>query len=256
MYFDKDALVLQYIKERDPLIRGKVVFAYKSLVEYVAKKMAYNQEDYDDLIQVGTIGLLKSLERFKPTRDTDFATFATPNIIGEIKHYFRDKGSLVKIPRRLQELYGRIRSYIKKVSQEDARSPTVCELAKELNVTEEDILEAMEASQSTKIVSLDSTAFSETDPEDDLTSLVDTLGVSSLDEVLLNEESLNTALKNIGDRERQIIILRFYDGLTQREISVKLNISQMHVSRLLLFAIKELRKQLGITPRKNTEPIL
>lgn len=251
MYFDKDALILQYLKEKDPILRGKIVFAYRSLVEYIAKKMAYNYDDYDDLIQVGTIGLLKSLERFKPSRDTDFGTFATPNIIGEIKHYFRDKKNIVKIPRRLQELYTKIRNYIKYISQEDGRSPTVREIAQALNVSEEEILESMEATQSTKVISLDATSHSENASDDEPHSLIENLGVSSMDEALLNEESLSTAISTLGEREQKIILYRYYDGLTQREISQKMNISQMHVSRLLIYAIKELRKHLEITVKST-----
>lgn len=251
MYFDKDALILQYTKEKDPLIREKVVSAYRALVEYIARKMAYNRDDYDDLIQVGTIGLLKALDRYKPSRDTDFATFATPNIIGEIKHYFRDKGHLVKIPRRLQEIYAKVRNYIKIFSQENERSPTIPEISTYLNINEEDILESLEAGQSAKVISLDSTSSSDHNNEEEQSSLIGTLGIDSLDETLLTEESLRTALSSIGERERLIITMRFYDGLTQREISEKMDISQMHVSRLLMFAIKTLRKKLEITVKKE-----
>jgi RNA polymerase sigma-B factor len=208
--------------------------------------MAYNRDDYEDLIQVGTIGLLKSLERFKPSKDVDFATFATPNIIGEIKHYFRDKGNLVKIPRRLQELNTKIKNYIKIASQDNGYSPTIKELAEHLGVNTEDILEAMEAGQSSKVISLDSTVFSDNNTEDETISLIDSLGVASNDENLLNGEGLKTALSKLGEREKSIITMHFYDGLTQREISMQFGISQMHVSRLLMFAIKELRKHLGI----------
>lgn len=242
MYFDQEALLIQYYKTQEATLKEQIILSYRSLVEYIAKKMAFNKDDLEDLIQVGSIGLLKSLDRYKPSRDTDFATFATPNIIGEIKHYFRDKRHLVKIPRRLQELYGKIRQYIKTQSQEEHSSPTIKEIAFALCISEEDVLEAIEASQSTHIISLDAPVYGDNQEDDEQISLVDSLGVSPKDEIFLNEQSIKAALDKLGEREKQIIVMRYFEGYSQREIALTTNLSQMHVSRLLSYALKSLRK--------------
>ncbi len=219
---------------------------YTPLVEYIARKLAYSYHDLEDLVQVGTIGLLRSLDRYKMNKEVDFTSFATPNIIGEIKHYFRDKSRIVKVPRKLQELYAKVRQYIRSC-QLMGRSPTISEIAEALDITEEKILESMEAAQSTFVLSLDAPNQRSSSPKDGSSSsesLLDKIGVDGKEEGLLNKETLKQALIQLGPREKKIVFLRFYIGLSQTEIAKKLNLSQMHISRLLTNALVRLRKMI------------
>lgn len=247
---DRNAIIIKYCKSRDPVLKERIVVSYSSLVEYIANKLAFNKEDLDDLIQVGNIGLLKSLERYKPSREIDFSTFATPNIIGEIKHYFRDKSRLVKIPRKTQELYSRIRTYIREFSKEDGRSPTVTDIAIALEVSEEEVLESLEAGQVSHVLSLDAPLY-RSDRGSDGNSLLDNLGIEAREDFLLDKESVKQALDKLDPREKKIILYRFFDGLTQMEIAEKLNLSQMHISRLLTQALHKIKKHLEATPRRS-----
>ncbi len=246
MYLDKESLVLKYVETRDPALRDKLVMTYKPLVEFVARKLAFNRNDFEDLVQIGVIGLLKSMDRYLPDKETDFSTFATPNIIGEIKHYFRDKGRLVRVPRKLHELHSRIKSVIRE-KQKDGVSPTIMEIATELAVTEELVLECLEANQSTRVMSLDSPASPSGDSRRFAGSgqtLMDSIGVENKEDQLLNKESIQQAMKHLDLRSKRIIYHRFYDGLSQLEIAGKIGISQMHVSRLLTKAMEKLKSVL------------
>lgn len=238
---NKDALIHQYLKTGDIVIRDKIVETYLPLVEYVAKKLAFNRDDLEDLIQVGTIGLLRSVDRFEPAKEVDFSTFATPNIIGEIKHYFRDKRGILKVPRKLQEQYSRIKKYIRE-AQLAGQSPTVPELAKALEMTEESVIESIEAWQTSTVISLDSPAYSSNSRgEGSSQTLLDSLGGEHREDFMLNRVTLRQAMLKLDRRERKIIFLRFYRGLSQNEIAEKMKLSQMHISRLLAGALKTLR---------------
>lgn len=247
MHTEKESLVQRYLKQKDPQIREDIVEAYTPLVEYIARKLAFQRDDIPDLIQVGSMGLLKSLNHFKPDKDIAFSTFASSNIIGEIKHYLRDKGRLVKLPRKLQEQYGRIRQYIKDTSQKDGKFPTVREIAKKLDMSEETVLESLEAGQITKVVSLDKPLYKPSarwNAQEQI-SLMDSLGIESRDESLLRKETLSQVINQLPSRQRKIIYYRFYDSLTQKEIAQRMGLSQMHISRLLVEAIDRLKEALG-----------
>ncbi|RAP38770.1 B/F/G family RNA polymerase sigma-70 factor [Candidatus Marinamargulisbacteria bacterium SCGC AAA071-K20] len=241
-----DPLVIEYCETKNPALREDIITNYKSLIHYIARKFAFNRSDTDDLIQVGTIAVLKALDRFLPDKKIDFATFATPTIIGEIKHYFRDKSRLVKVPRKLQELYSKIKTEIR-LRQKDGKSPTVAELARIFETSEEKILEAMEAGQNIKILSLDAPSYtsdflksSKNEP-----SIIDSIGSETKEDFMLSKETLKQALLKLSSRERRIIYLRFYGGLSQSEIAKRMNLSQMHISRILTTAIKHLKKWLA-----------
>ena len=217
------------------------------MVEFIARKLAYNLDDIPDLIQVGNIGLLKSLDNFDLSRNIAFSTFASSNIIGEIRHYIRDKGRIVKLPRKLQEQYSKIRQYIKIKSQELDRFPTTQEIAKDLKLSEEDVLESMEAGQSFRVISLDKPIQTQRNKSaNEKFSLLDNLGTDFKDESFLNREMLKQALTNLNEREKKLIYLRFYEGLTQKEIADRLTLSQMHISRLLNDALKKLKRKITI----------
>lgn len=236
--------VYQYCETKDDSLKEEIICQYRPLVEYIARKLAFNRDDLDDLIQIGSIALLRALDRFQPDKEVDFSTFATPNIIGEIKHYFRDKSKLVKIPRKLQELHSKIKAELKHYQQRN-ESPTIEMLAKKFEVTEEQILEAMEVSQNSRIQSLDSTVYKGNDNSSSSdVSLVDTLGTDPIDDHLLDKETLKMTINELSEREKRIIYLRFYGGLSQSEIAQRLGLSQMHISRLLAKALRSLRKKI------------
>jgi len=238
---DKDTLVSLYFGKGDTSVRDALVQAYMPLVEYIARKLAFNRDDIDDLVQIGTLGLLRSLERFEVAKAVDFATFATPNIIGEIKHYFRDKRSLLKVPRKLQEQYSRIKKYIRE-SQQNGVSPTIPQIANALELSDETVLESIEAWQSSTVVSLDAPAHTgQSSHESSQSSVVDNLGSNETEQLLLNRVTLRQAMSHLSRRDQRIVFLRFYRGLSQAEIAERLNLSQMHISRLLNTALIKLR---------------
>lgn len=238
-----DPLVVEYCKTKDVALKEKILENYKPLILYIARKLAFNISDVDDLAQVGSIAVFKALDRFDVTREVDFSTFATPNIIGEIKHYFRDKCKLVKIPRKIQELYTKIKNELAQC-QQDGFNPTIDYLAEKLEVSEEKILEAMEAGQSSRIVSLDTPTYTDSSSSSGST-LVDKIGTSDKEDVLLNKETLKQSILKLPSRQRRIVYLRFFGGLSQSEIAERLELSQMHISRLLAKALKKLREELA-----------
>ena len=218
--------------------------AHLNLVRFLAVKFANRGEPLDDLVQVGTVGLLKAIDRFEIDRGVEFTTYATPTIVGEIKRYFRDKGWAVKVPRRLQELNLAVNRASDKLAIELGRSPTVGELATHLNATEEEILEAQELGQAYNLLSLDSEVSGETEKKSQ--TLADTVGVNDAGlELLEDRANLERAFTVLTGRERVIIYLRFYESVSQTEIAKRLNVSQMHVSRLQAKALEKLRAVLA-----------
>jgi RNA polymerase sigma-B factor len=244
---DKDSVVLEYVSTRRPELREEIVVKYQNLVDFIARKFSYNKSDTDDLYQVGMIGLLRSLDRFDPSMDVDFSTFATPNIIGEIKHYFRDKNRLVKAPRKLQELSSKVRSMVQQAAY-NGQSLTVPQIAEAMGETEERILEAMECSQNATVISLDTPSIKgdfSSGMENNSPTLLDTIGVDGNEDVLLNKETLREVISNLPERNQEIIYLRFYCGFSQLEIATRVGLSQMHVSRILTKSLEELRSLLS-----------
>ncbi len=225
-------------------LRQELVLAHLNLVRYLAAKFANRGEPLDDLIQVGMLGLLKAIDRFEPGRGVEFSTYATPTIVGEIKRYFRDKGWALKVPRRLQELNLALNRAVEKMTVELGRSPTVAELAQALGATEEEIYEAQELGQAYVPLSLDS----ETGSDDERRSqtLGEQLGITDGSLERLEERAnLERAFSVLTGRERAILRLRFYEAVSQTEIARRLNVSQMHVSRLQQRALEKLRAVLG-----------
>jgi len=221
-------------------LRDELVVAHLNLVRFLALKFANRGEPLDDLVQVGTVGLLKAIDRFELDRGVEFTTYATPTIVGEIKRYFRDKGWAVKVPRRLQELNLAVNRASEKLAVEFGRSPTVAELARALDATEEEILEAQELGQAYNLLSLDSEVSGEGDKKSQ--TLADTVGITDAGlEMLEDRANLEAAFHVLTGRERVIIYLRFYESVSQTEIAKRLNVSQMHVSRLQAKALEKLR---------------
>ncbi|MFZ0031574.1 MAG: SigB/SigF/SigG family RNA polymerase sigma factor [Candidatus Cybelea sp.] len=225
-------------------LRDELVVVHLNLVRFLAVRFANRGEPLDDLVQVGTVGLLKAIDRFDLERGVEFTTYATPTIVGEIKRYFRDKGWAVKVPRRLQELNLAVNRANDKLAVELGRSPTVGELAEHLKAGEDEILEAQELGQAYNLLSLDSEVSGETDKKSQ--TLADTVGVSDAGLALLEDRAnLQRAFEVLTGRERVIIYLRFYESVSQTEIAKRLNVSQMHVSRLQAKALDKLRAVLA-----------
>lgn len=225
-------------------LRGELVVVHLNLVRFLAVRFANRGEPLDDLVQVGTVGLLKAIDRFDLERGVEFTTYATPTIVGEIKRYFRDKGWAVKVPRRLQELNLAVNRASDKLAIELGRSPTVAELAAHLNAGEDEILEAQELGQAYNLLSLDSEVSGENDKKSQ--TLADTVGIADAGLALLEDRAnLERAFTVLTGRERVIIYLRFYESVSQTEIAKRLNVSQMHVSRLQAKALEKLRSVLA-----------
>ncbi|MCK9894905.1 RNA polymerase sigma factor SigF [Frankia sp. AgB32] len=222
-------------------IRDQLVRMHLPLVEYLARRFRNRGEPLDDLVQVATIGLIKSVDRFDPERGVEFSTYATPTIVGEIKRHFRDKGWAIRVPRRLQELKLSLTKATSELSQTLGRSPTVSEIAKHLQMSEEDVLEGLESANAYSAVSLDAPDSG----DDEAPAVADTLGVQdeSLEGVEYRE-SLKPLLEKLPPREKRILLLRFFGNMTQSQIATELGISQMHVSRLLARTLAQLRRGL------------
>src|SRR6202789_1577407 len=159
------AKFVAYAETHDSTLRDDLVAAHLGLAEYLARRFATRGEPLDDLVQVASLGLLKAVDRFDPERGVEFSTYATHTIVGEIKRHFRDKGWAVRAPRRMQELYLRLGKVVATLGQELGRSPTIAELASEVEVTEEEVLEALEAGQAYRFTSLDAPAGGDSDGE-------------------------------------------------------------------------------------------
>jgi RNA polymerase sigma-B factor len=222
-------------------IRDQLVRMHLPLVEYLARRFRNRGEPLDDLTQVATIGLIKSVDRFDPDRGVEFSTYATPTIVGEIKRHFRDKGWAIRVPRRLQELKLLLTKATSELSQTLGRSPTVSEIATHLQMTEEEVLEGLESANAYSAVSLDAPDSG----DDEAPAVADTLGVQdeSLEGVEYRE-SLKPLLEKLPPREKRILLLRFFGNMTQSQIAAELGISQMHVSRLLARTLAQLRRGL------------
>ncbi|MCB0915965.1 MAG: RNA polymerase sigma factor SigF [Actinobacteria bacterium] len=220
--------------------REQLVKLHMPLVAHIVRRFTDRGEPTDDLMQVGSIGLLKAIDRFDASRGAGFATYATPTIIGEIKRHFRDRGWSVKVPRRLQDLGIKIRRTREELTNTLGRSPTVAEVAEALGVDEDDVLEALESAQAYSSASLEAPS------EHDSRGIGDSLGTEDLEiSLVVDRETLRPALAALEPRQRQILVMRFFGHKTQSEIAESLGISQVHVSRLLSKTLAELRETLG-----------
>lgn len=245
---DRDALresFAEYARTGDVVLRDELVSAHMGLASYLARRFANRGQPLDDLVQVASLGLLKAVDRFDPGLGIEFSTYATTTIVGELKRHLRDKGWAVRAPRRMQELYLNLSQVIDTLGQELGRSPTIGELAAEAGVSEEDVLEALEAGQAYRFASLDA-------PKGDGE------GGDSLGERLGEEDTelaraegratLDPLLHQLPSKQRHVVELRFFEGLTQSEIARRLGISQMQVSRLLTRSVAQLRSLAKVPP--------
>ncbi|HMD44515.1 MAG TPA: SigB/SigF/SigG family RNA polymerase sigma factor [Acidimicrobiales bacterium] len=226
----------EFAVTRDPRLRDKLITAHLGLAHQLARRFANRGESYDDLVQVASMAVVKSVDRFDPDRGVEFSTFATRTVIGELKRHFRDKGWAVRAPRRIQELYLELGHTIGALSQELGRSPTVNELAGATGATEEAVLEALEAGQGYRTTSIDV-------PDRQDETLASRLGTEDAKFARVDDRSvLAQAMAKLPPREQAILSLRFVEGLTQSEIAARIGVSQMHVSRLLSISLAKLRQ--------------
>ncbi len=243
MAADDKILLRRYHEGGDLAAREELIERYMSLVRSLARRYAYRGEQLDDLVQIGAIGLIKAIDRFDLERGVELTTYATPNIIGEIKRHFRDKGWSVRVPRGLQELNVQVSKLIEQLTVQLGRSPTIPELAKAAGVEEEQVLEALESGRAYSSVSLSTGGGSDEDGELDP---LESLGTIEHEyEISEDRAVLAPGFKVLDERERKILHLRFFSGLTQSQIAAEIGISQMHVSRLIRRSLEKIREEIA-----------
>ena len=235
-------LLRRYHEHGDLQAREQLINQYMSLVRSLARRYSYRGEQLEDLVQIGAIGLIKAIDRFDLERGVELTTYATPNIIGEIKRHFRDKGWAVRVPRGLQELNVRLSRLIERLTVELGRSPKIVELAEAAGVTEEEVLEALESSRAYSSLSLSGGGGG--DDDDDLDPLESIGTEEHMYEVSEDRALLEPGWRVLDDRERRILHLRFFEGLTQSQIAQQVGISQMHVSRLIRRSLEKIREEI------------
>jgi RNA polymerase sigma-B factor len=240
---DDRELLRRYHEQGDLAAREQLVERHLPLVRALAHRYTGRGEPIDDLEQVGAIGLIKAIDRYDLEREVALSTYATPTVVGEIKRHFRDRGWAIRIPRGLQELSARAARAVERLGASLGRSPSLAELAAELDTTPEAVLEAMEASAAYSPISLSAGVAGdrEADP-------LETIGTADAEfEHLEQRMALAPALGSLPEREQQILQMRFVDGLTQTQIAERVGISQMHVSRLIRKSLAAMRQEIADT---------
>lgn len=243
--WDKDRtreLFRRYKQDDDGEARDQLIVSHLNLVRFLASKFKNRGESLEDLVQVGTIGLIKAIDRFDPDRGLEFTTYATPTIMGEIKRHFRDKGWSVRVPRRLQELSAKVNQASDELTNQLQRSPSVAEIADRLGTTVDEVLEAMESSSAYSSVPLEGGGSSD---DDESPSVIDHYVTEDADLAASDDRIvLEDAIADFSPREQDVIRMRFVDGLTQVEIAERMGISQVQVSRLLRRTLRRLQDKI------------
>ena len=237
---DVRALLRRWIEQGDRAARDDVAARMMPLAKSLARRYANKGEPLDDLEQVACLGLIKAIDRFDLSRDVRFATYAVPTIVGELKRHFRDRGWMMRVPREVQELSGKIGLARERLVSDLSRSPTARELATALGTDEDRVQEALAAAEAYRTLSLDQ-------PFSDGSGPLEAIGDDDLGfERAEARAMLSTGLGQLAPREREIVHLRFFEGLTQREIAERIGISQMHVSRLIRRTVQQLREEIAL----------
>jgi len=221
--------------------RERIVERCLPLADHIARRFDGRGEPREDLIQVARVGLVNAVNRFDVDAGSDFVSFAVPTIMGEVRRHFRDNSWSVKVPRRLKELHLRLGAATAELSQRLGRAPTASELAVELEMDREEVIEGLVAGSSYNTLSIDSGGGG----DEEAPAIVDTLGDmdDGLDQIE-NRETLRPLLAQLPERERTVLLLRFFESMTQTQIAERVGVSQMHVSRLLAKSLARLRDQL------------
>lgn len=235
-------LFRRFKQEGDEEAREQLIVSHLNLVRFLASKFKNRGESLEDLVQVGTIGLIKAIDRFDPERGLEFTTYATPTIMGEIKRHFRDKGWSVRVPRRLQELSAKVNRTNDELTNQLQRSPSVAEIAEHLDVSVDEVLEAMESSSAYSSVPLDGGGSSD---DDEAPSVIDRYATEDADLAASDDRIvLEEAIADFSPREQDVIRMRFVEGLTQVEIAERLGVSQVQVSRLLRRTLRRIQDKI------------
>jgi len=238
---DEKALLRRYAKDRSPVVREELAARFMPLARRLASRYAGGAEPFDDLVQVASVGLVKSIDRFDPERGTAFSTFAVPTILGELKRHFRDRGWSVHVPRDVQERILKVERALTELPSRLGRAPTIADIAESLEVTSEQVLEAMHASQGHHSVSLDASS-SMADGEEPA-PLRERIGSEDIGfDTVEYGVAIGPVLADISDRDRKILHLRFAEDMTQSDIAERVGVSQMHVSRILRQTLERLRE--------------
>jgi RNA polymerase sigma-B factor len=228
-------LLCRWHEDGDRAARAELAERMLPLARSLARRYVGKGEPLDDLEQVASLGLLKAIDRFDVSRDVRFATFAVPTIAGELKRHFRDRGWMLRVPRDIQELSARVVRSREALTRELGRSPTVTEVASALGAGVEQVLDALRAADAYRMMSLD-------EPLAEGAGALDAIGGDDEGyELAEHRVLLRSGLDRLSEREREIVRLRYYEGLTQREIARAVGVSQMHVSRLIRRSIDAMR---------------
>jgi RNA polymerase sigma-B factor len=234
----------RFAETRDPSIREELVQRYLPLAKSLTQRYRGASESIEDLLQVASLGLLNAVDRFDPDRGIPFAAFASPTIIGELKRHFRDRVWTVHVPRRLHDRMAAVQKAIAELTKELQRAPSVAEIAARLEIEPTEVLEALEANQNRRPLSLDRPANGE--ESEDESPAADWIGSEDQGyELVEGKVTLEAAFPHLSERERLVLRLRFVDELTQSEIAERIGHSQMHVSRILRRTLERIRNQIG-----------
>ncbi|NMB33336.1 MAG: SigB/SigF/SigG family RNA polymerase sigma factor [Clostridium sp.] len=229
-----------YAETKDIEIRNEIVSNFLYISEIISKKFLNRGIDYEDIYQVASLALIKAVERFDPERGIKFTSFATPTIVGEIKRFFRDKASVIRIPRRIYELYQKVNHAREHLAQNLQRPPRIDEVAEHLGISEERVIEIIESSNIHKAQSLDKNAFA-----DDGSLLHETVGQEDKTfEEIENKDFLRKSIDRFNDAEKDFIHMRYFENKTQKDIALQFGVSQMYVSRLEKKVLKKFRTML------------
>src|SRR4051795_3385164 len=232
-------LFLRHQRDRDPTAREALVERFLPLARQLARRYQRADEPIEDLVQVAALGLIKAIDRFDPDRDIAFSSYAVPTILGELKRHFRDRTWAVRVPRDLQELSLKVDRAVGEMARESHRSPSVDELSRRLGVSEEEVLEALQASSAYRATSFDAPRAG---GEEEGDVLGDAVGTSDFGFDLAEDRAtLDKLLLSIGPREREVLRLRFVEDMTQAEIGERIGVSQMQISRLIRQSLARLR---------------
>jgi RNA polymerase sigma-B factor len=238
---ENEALFIKYKENPTAENRNIIVNKYIYLADIISKKFLNRGIDYDDIHQVACIALIKAVERFSLDKGVKFVSFATPTVVGEIKRYFRDKGSVIRIPRRIYEIYQKVNYAREALSHELQRAPRIDEIAKHLNISEESVLEIIESWNAYNIQSFEQNVYADDDLE-----LHETIGSEdSTFERIENKDFLEKSLHRFNDAEKEFIKFRYFNNQTQKQIADKLGVSQMYISRLEKKVLDKFRTILG-----------
>jgi RNA polymerase sigma-B factor len=237
------SLLRRHAVDPTPATRAELAKRFMPLARRLASRYAGGAEPFDDLLQVASVGLIKAIDRYEPERGTTFSTFAVPTILGELKRHFRDRGWSIRVPREIQERILKVEKAMAEMPASLGRSATVADVGQKLDLTDEEVLEAMHASQGHHSLSLD---VSPTVDGEEPTPLRERIGHEELGyETVEYGAAIAPALNEISERDRKILHLRFVEDLTQREIAAQVGISQMHVSRILRTTLERLRREVA-----------